>query len=91
MNYHHQTWQIPEETIRVAKAAFPKGSPAIIMRDEIGVIYKNDEFRHLFSHRGKPAEAPGNLALVMVLQYAEGLTDEQATQAVRGRIDWKLR
>ena len=89
MNYQHQTWQIPEETIRVAKAAFPKGSPAIIIRDKIGVIYKNDEFRHLFSHRGKPAEAPGNLALVMVLQYAEGLTDEQAAQAVRGRIDWK--
>lgn len=89
MKYHHQPWQIPEETVQIAKAAFPKGSPYMLMRDKIGILYANSEFEHLFSHRGKPAEAPGNLALVMIMQYGEGLTDEQAAQAVRGRIDWK--
>jgi transposase len=29
------------------------------------------------------------LALVLVLQYAEGLSDRQAADAVRSRIDWK--
>ena len=89
MEYHSQTWHIPEETKQVAKAAFPKGSPFMVMRDEIGVIYKNSEFSALFSHQGQRAEAPGNLALVMIMQYAEGLTDKQAALAVQGRIDWK--
>lgn len=33
--------------------------------------------------------SPGFLAMVSVLQYAEGLTDRQAADAVRGRIDGK--
>jgi len=89
MEYHSQTWHIPEETKQIAKAAFPKSSPFMIMRDEIGVIYKNSEFSNLFSHQGQRAEAPGNLAMVMIMQYAEGLTDKQAALAVQGRIDWK--
>ena len=32
---------------------------------------------------------PGQLAFVSVLQYVEGLSDRQAADAVRGRIDWK--
>jgi transposase len=43
----------------------------------------------LFPRRGQPAEAPGRLALVTVLQFVEGLSDRQAADAVRGRIDWK--
>ena len=33
--------------------------------------------------------APWRLALVMVLQYIEGLTDRQAADAVRRCMDWK--
>ena len=29
------------------------------------------------------------IALVTLMQYAEGLTDRQAADAVRTRIDWK--
>ncbi|HZD13815.1 MAG TPA: transposase [Pseudonocardiaceae bacterium] len=36
-----------------------------------------------------PGISPGQLALVTVLQFAENLTDRQAADAVRGRIDWK--
>lgn len=89
MKYHNQSWHIPEETARIAKAAFPKRSPFMVMRDEIGILYENSEFSDLFSHQGQPAESPGNLAMVMIMQYAEGLTDKQAVQSVRGRIDWK--
>jgi transposase len=38
---------------------------------------------------GRPAEAPWRLALVSILQYAEGLSDRQAADAVRGRLDWQ--
>ena len=33
--------------------------------------------------------APWRLALVTVFQFQEGLSDRQAAEAVRGRIDWK--
>ncbi|WCD91192.1 hypothetical protein KPP03845_200153 (plasmid) [Streptomyces xanthophaeus] len=33
--------------------------------------------------------SPARLALVSVLQFAEGLTDRQAAHAVRSRLDWK--
>jgi hypothetical protein len=42
-----------------------------------------------FGVRGRPGISPGQLALVTVLQFAENLTDRQAADAVRARIDWK--
>jgi transposase len=80
---------VPEETSRVARAAFPKGNVCMQMRDALGPIYSNPQFASLFSHTGQPAEAPARLALVLVMQFAEGLPDRQAADAVRGRIDWK--
>ena len=59
------------------------------MRDELGVWYHDRDFADLFSRRGQPAEAPWRLALVTIMQFAEGLTDRQAAEAVATRIDWK--
>lgn len=81
---------IPEDTARVARAAFPKGNRYLTLRDELGVIYMDSLFAALFSTPcGRPAESPGCLALVTVLQFAENLSDRQAADAVRGRMDWK--
>ena len=81
---------IPEETTRVAKTTFPKGNVYMTMRDELALWCKDSAYAHLFpSHQGRLAESPGMLNLVMVMQYAEGLTDQQAAEAVRSRIDWK--
>jgi transposase len=80
---------VPEDTARVARAAFKQGNPYLLIRDELGVLYRDSQFAELFSHRGRPAESPGNLALVSVMQFAEGLSDEQAAAMVRSRIDWK--
>jgi transposase len=80
---------VPEETARVARAVFPKGNPYLTLRDELERIYVDSLFAGLFPKRGQPAEAPGRLAVVMVLQFAEGLSDRQAADAVRSRIDWK--
>ncbi|AIA02444.1 transposase IS4 family protein [Streptomyces noursei] len=81
--------EIPAETVRVARAAFPKGSLAIRIRDELGSLFTDAEFADLFPVRGKPAWSPGRLVLVLVLQFVEGLTDRQAAEAVRARIDFK--
>src|ERR671933_972190 len=59
------------------------------MYDELGMLYENHQFAALFPKRGQPAEAPARLALILVMQFAENLTDRQAADAVRGRIDWK--
>jgi transposase len=80
---------IPEETQRVARAAFPKGNIYLRMRDEIGTIFNDSMFSPLFPARGQPAECPWRLALVTVMQFVEGLSDRQAAEAVRSRIDWK--
>jgi transposase len=80
---------VPEETARVARAAFPKGNVYMQMRDVLGVIYDDASFGPLFAARGRPAESPWRLALVTVMQFAEGLSDRQAAEAVRARIDWK--
>jgi transposase len=74
---------IPEETARVAQAAFPKGNLYLKLRDELGPLYTDSQFAGLFAKRGRPAEAPGRLALVTVFQFMEGLTDRQAADAAR--------
>ena len=81
--------EIPEETQRVAKAAFRQGNRAMQMRDELGSLFSDEQFADLFPNVGRRAETPWRLALVTVLQFAENLTDRQAADAVRGRIDWK--
>lgn len=80
---------IPEQTVLVAQAAFPNSNPYMRMRDLLGPIYTNAEFATLFKKEGRPAEAPAHLALVTIMQFAEGLSDAQAADAVRSRIDWK--
>lgn len=72
---------VPTETARVAHAAFPKGHPYLLVADELGA--------DLFSSTGQPAFAPWRLALTTILQFAENLSDRQAADAVRSRIDWK--
>ena len=81
---------VPETTAYVARAAFPDGNPYLrSVRDSLGTFYDDERFADLFPDRGQPAETPWRLALVTVLQFAEGLSDRQAADAVRGRIDWK--
>ena len=80
---------VPEDTARVAKSAFPKGNLYMHMRDVLGTIYADEDFSELFEVRGRPAIAPWRLALVTVMQFSEGLSDRQAAEAVRARIDWK--
>src|SRR5512139_1003597 len=80
---------IPEETRKIAQAAFPKGNVYLWMGDELGDLYSDNLFMDLYPVRGQPSLSPGRLALVTVMQFMEGLTDRQAAEAVRGRIDWK--
>jgi transposase len=83
------SYPVPEDTARVARAAFSKGNVYLSVVEALGTLYQDEAFSDLFPRRGQPAASPARLALVTVLQYAEGLSDRQAANAVRGRIDWK--
>jgi transposase len=80
---------VPEETARVARAAFPNGNVYMRLRDELGSLSEDASFAPLFHTRGQPAETPWRLARVLGFQFAEDLSDRQVAEAVRGRIDWK--
>jgi transposase len=80
---------VPEQTARIARAAFRKGNPLLSLRDELGAIFADADFADLFPKLGQPALPPWRLALVTILQFREDLPDRRAAEAVRARIDWK--
>ena len=82
-------FSVDPETARVASKAFPKGNVYMKMRDELQLSYHDSDFIDLYSYTGQPAKSPAFLALVSVMQFAEGLSDKQAAQAVAARLDWK--
>ena len=74
----------------MARAAFRKGgSLPIRIRDELGSWYEDGDFAAAYAVRGAPGISPAQLAMVTVLQFTENLTDRQAADEVRGRVDWK--
>jgi transposase len=87
------TAPVPEETIRVANTAFPKGHPYLTFRDTLGPVLQDENFTTLFPLEGQPGLPLWRLALVTIMQFrehlADRLADRQAAEAVRARIDWK--
>jgi transposase len=49
---------VPEETTRIARAAFPKGTTYMTLRDALGAIFEEEDFAHPFPSRGQPTMAP---------------------------------
>jgi transposase len=80
---------VPDDTARIARAAFRRGNPYLLLRDRLGAVFADADFADLYPALGQPAYAPWRLALVTLMQFREGLSDRQAAEAVRGRIDWK--
>src|SRR3954466_13428052 len=80
---------VPEDTARVAHAAFRRGNPYLLLRDRLGVVFEDADFADLYPRRGQAAYAPWRLALVTLLQFRGSLSDRQAAEAARARIDWK--
>src|SRR5262245_40008763 len=80
---------VPAETARVARVAFRKGNLYVKLRERLGTIVQDEDFVGLFAKDGAPGLPPWRLALVTPLQFHENLSDRQAAEAVRARIDWK--
>ena len=80
---------VPAQTEAVARAAFPRGNAYLLLRDRLGSVFDDTAFNDLYPALGQPAYAPWRLALVTLMQFRENLSDRQAAEAVRARIDWK--
>lgn len=83
----HAPSPIPEETQRVARAAFPRGTLSMPVADHLGPLSHDAQCTALCPRRGPPAAAPARLALGTLLQCAQGLADRHAAAAVRSRMD----
>ena len=84
-----QPRRLPEVPADTAGAAFPRGSLAVRIRDELGEVWSDQRFQGLFGVRGKLGISPAQLMIVLVLAMAENLADRQAADMVRRAIDWK--
>lgn len=92
MSVQPAPWPQPSPQIAAAVGRMYRGRRAplaVVIRDELGELYADEQFAAAFGVRGRPGWSPGRLMLVTVLQFAEHLTDRQAAEAVRTRIDWK--
>ena len=75
---------VPDQTIQVARAAFPKGNPYLTLRDQLGVIFHDDDFVDLYPAMGQPGLSPWRLAWVTILQFREALVGVQGRRIDEG-------
>ena len=92
MSMQPRSWPQPSpEVVAAVRAMYRRRRAplAVVIRDELGELFADADFAAGFEVRGRPGWSPGRLALVTALQMAENLTDRQAAEAVRLRLDWK--
>src|SRR5215468_10323972 len=80
---------VPELTARVARASNPAGTTAMWVRDRLDGLWGDEDFAGWYPRDGRPGISPAQLATVSVLQFLLGLSDRDAAEAVRCRIDFK--
>src|SRR5258707_15041918 len=87
--YPYPIAPIPAEIAQLAWKINPKGTLIMRLRDRLGSLYQDEDFVALYPTTGQPAYEPWRLALVVVFEYLEGLTDRQAAEGVGKRSGWK--
>lgn len=81
--------QVPSLTVQIARASNPDGTTAMWVRDRLDGLWHDEDFAGWYPRDGRPGLSPAQLATVRVLQFLLGLSDRQAAEAVRCRIDFK--
>ncbi len=80
---------IPAETTRAARAVFHSSNWYMRIGDQLPHVLAGIPVKSLTSNGEVPAEFSALLALITLFQIQEHLTDPQAEDAGRIRIDWK--
>ena len=81
---------IPKETARAANAIFGRSNFYIVIGEHLETILEGIQCKHLTEKECESTLDGSIWALITFFQFIEGLTDVQAVDAVRTRIDWKF-
>ena len=80
---------IPEMTCRIGQQILKPENVYRQMGEKYADVVRDEDFVKMYSHLGQPAISPARLAMVVVMQAMEGVSDRVAAEMVRTRIDWK--
>ena len=81
--------RVPPLTAQVARASNPGGTTAIWVRDRLNGLWCDKDFADWYPRDERAGLSPAQLATICVLQFLLGLSDRQAADAIRCRIDFK--
>ncbi|MCX5336411.1 MULTISPECIES: transposase [unclassified Streptomyces] len=74
---------------QVARASNPGATTATWVRDRLDGLWCDEDFATWYPRDARPGLSPAQLATVCVLQFVPALSDRQAAETVRCRIDFK--
>ncbi len=81
---------IPKETARAANAIFGRSNFYIVIGEHLDIILEGIQLQGLSERECRSRREGAIWALITLFQFIEGLTDVQAVDAVRTRLDWKF-
>ena len=82
-------WPMPAETERIGKILLKENDTYRLIGDRLFEQISEEEYADLYSMEGKPGKSPVILAFITVFQYIEKLSNRQAINSLRMRLDWK--
>jgi len=80
---------MPEELAVLGPKLLRSDSPYRLVGEQLYEEYDEADYVDLYHAEGKPAISPVLLSFVTAFQYMENLSDREAVEAVRVRLDWK--
>ncbi len=78
------------DTQTLCAELLPKENFYRVFSEQLFEILKDEDYQEMDSRLGRVALSPRRLSYVMLFQYLEKLSDRDAAEAVRIRLDWKL-
>jgi len=81
---------MPIEMLPLGIALLAPDNPYRLVGERLYEEYREADFADLYPVEGQPALSPVDLAFVTVFQDMEDLSDRQAAEAMRVRLDWKF-
>jgi transposase len=81
---------MPKETARAANAIFGRSNFYIVIGEHLDNLLEDVQLTGLSEKECASKREGSTWALITFFQFLEGLTDVQAVDAVRTRIDWKF-
>lgn len=87
-----QFGKVPEDTARVIKALYKRKTRKnayVVFADNFPIIFTQHDFESMYSRLGQHGVNPVVLALLTLVQFAEGLSDEEAMESLVSRMDLK--